>query len=79
MKFLDQLSYPQLLKIYCVLYNIGDPVPIRIAKELWLIFGRSKRFFFSLKPTDWPWGPSNLIFSRWGEGISPQGKVGEGY
>jgi len=53
MKFLDQLSYSQLLKIYCVLYDIGDPESIRIAKELWLISGKSKRFFFSLKLADW--------------------------
>jgi hypothetical protein len=52
-KFLDQLSYSQLLKIYCVLYDIGDPESIRIAKELWLISGKSKRFFFSLKLADW--------------------------
>jgi len=63
-KFLDQLSYSQLLKICCVLCDIGDPVSIRIAKELWLISGRSKGFFFSLKPADWLWGPFSLIFNR---------------
>jgi len=64
MKFVDQLSYSQLLKIYCVLYDIGDPVSIRVVKELWLISGRSKGFFFSLKPADWLWSPFSLIVNR---------------